>query len=247
MVAGKAWTHSLPLRPRSFWSAARTNTRGGSHFVFTSCSSPVSISKVFCSSCGENCPLEAKYCHKCGDRLQHNATEGAAIVDELIKGYFHRGYPYQAIVGLLDKQDGVQMHVRTLKRKLRDLGLKRKEANHDENIVRDLVKQEMQGAGSLAGYRYIWHALRLRHHVNVPRSQVASIMKDIDPEGVQKRKSRRLRRRAYVSYGPNFCWHIDGRLFGYISNKVWLGMRLYYQHLSFVIPTHGTCIQFSVH
>lgn len=82
MVAGKAWTHSLPLRPRSFWSAARTDTRGGSHFVFTSCSSPVSISKMFCSSCGENCPLEAKYCHKCGDRLQHNATEGAAIVDE---------------------------------------------------------------------------------------------------------------------------------------------------------------------
>jgi len=31
-------------------------------------------------------------------------------------------------------------------------------------------------------------------------------MKEIDPK-----RSRRLRRRAYVSYGPNFCWHIDGR------------------------------------
>ena len=174
---------------------------------------------MFCSSCGQNCPLEAEYCHKCGNRLQQNATEREASVDELIEGYFHRGYPYQVIVGLLEKQDGVRMHVRTLKRKLKDLGLKRKAANHDEDIVRELIKQEMQGAGSLAGYRYIWHALRLRHHVNVPRSQVASIMKEIDPQGVQERRSRRLKRRAYVSYGPNFCWHLDGRCkLGYKSS-----------------------------
>ena len=136
------------------------------------------------------------------------------------RGYPNREYPYQAIVGLLEKQDGVQMHVRTLKRKLKDLGLKRKAANYDEDIVRELIKQEMQGADSLAGYRYIWHALRLRHHVNVPRSQVASIMKEIDPQGVQERRSRRLKRRAYLSYGPNFCWHLDGRCkLGYKSNK----------------------------
>ena len=111
------------------------------------------------------------------------------------------------------------MHVRTLKRKLKDLGLKRKAANHDENIIRELIKQEMQGAGSLAGYRYIWHVLRLRHHVNVPRSQVASIMKEIDPQGVQERRSRRLKRGAYISYGPNFCWHLDGTCkLGYKSN-----------------------------
>ena len=119
---------------------------------------------------------------------------------------------------LLEKQDDVRMHIRRLKRKLNDLVLKRKEANCDD-IVRELIKQEMQGAGSLAGYRYIWHALRLRHHVNVPRSQVASIMKEIDPQGVQERRSRRLKRRAYVSYGPNFCWHLDGRCkLGYKSS-----------------------------
>ena len=55
--------------------------------------------------------------------------------------------------------------------------------------------------------------------MNVPRSQVASIMKDIDLEGVQQRRSRQLRRRAYVSYGPNFCWHVDHRCkFGYKSH-----------------------------
>jgi len=153
-----------------------------STFSWKPCCFP-SILKMFCS-CGKNCPPEAKYCHQCGDRLKQNVTEQEASVDELTEGYFHRGYPYQAIVGLLEKNDGVWMHVRTLKRKLRDLGLKRKAANHDEDIVRELNKQEIQWAGSLAGYRYIWHALRLRHHGNVSRSQVTSIMKEIDPHGV---------------------------------------------------------------
>ena len=95
---------------------------------------------MFCSSSRQNCPLEAKHCHNCGDRLQQNVSEREASVDELIEGYFLRGYPYQAIVGLMEKQDGVRMHLRTLKRKLKDLSLKKKTANHDEDIVRELIK-----------------------------------------------------------------------------------------------------------
>ena len=43
-------------------------------------------------------------------------------------------------------------------------GFNRKAAKHDEDIVREFIKQEMQVAGSLA---------RLRYHVIVPRSQVS--------------------------------------------------------------------------
>ena len=43
---------------------------------------PASNLKMFCSSCGQNCPLEAKYCHKCGDLLKQNVTEGAGGVDK---------------------------------------------------------------------------------------------------------------------------------------------------------------------
>ena len=32
----------------------------------------------------------------------------------------------------------------------------------------------------------------------------------IDPEGVERRRRRRLKRRKYVTPGPNFLWHIDG-------------------------------------
>ena len=54
----------------------------------------------------------------------------------------------------------------------------------------DLIKLEMQGAGTLAGYRYIWHSLHLKHHVNVLRSLVASILKEIDPEGKLRRRKK---------------------------------------------------------
>ena len=37
-----------------------------------------------------------------------------------------------------------------------------------------------------------------------------NVLKEIDPEGTNMRKARRLRRRKYVSEGPNSCWHADG-------------------------------------
>ena len=43
---------------------------------------PASNLKMFYSSCGQNCPLEAKYCHKCGDLLKQYVNEGAGSVDE---------------------------------------------------------------------------------------------------------------------------------------------------------------------
>ena len=40
---------------------------------------------------------------------------------------------------------------------------------------------------------------------------VERIVKELDPEGVELKKSRKLKKRVYVSRGPNFCWHIDGK------------------------------------
>ena len=91
---------------------------------------------------------------------------------KLLEEYFHQGYPNQAIVDLLEKLHGVRMHVRTLKRRLKALGLRRKEGDCDEDLLRNLIKQEMQGTDSLDGYRYVWHSLRLKYHVNVPRSVI---------------------------------------------------------------------------
>ena len=175
---------------------------------------------MFCFSCGTECTEDACYCHICGENqlnTQRNSCTCVATNQPIceacichkIDQYFHSGYPYQAIVGLL-KKDGVSMSISTLKRRLKELGLSRRGQDIDLERVTNLIREEIRGAGRLAGYRSIWHALRLRHSVHVPRNLVARILKDIDPDGLDFRRSRRLTRRRYVSLGPNFCWHIDG-------------------------------------
>ena len=121
-------------------------------------------------------------------------------VEQLITHYFHCGYQYNAIIGLL-KKNVIHMCVQTLKRRLRYLGLRKKDnvAQIDNEKIRTAILKEMDGAGRLSGYRSIWHALRLRHHIHVLRSLVAAIMKEIDPNNVEERKARRLRRRTFHS------------------------------------------------
>jgi len=46
--------------------------------------------------------------------------------------------------------------------------------------------------------------------IPVKRSTVMEILKEIDPEGVERRKKRRLRRRVYTVPGPDHLWHLDG-------------------------------------
>ena len=166
---------------------------------------------MYCSFCGAS-ESSGIICDKCTDDED---------VDNLITIYFDKGYPYDAIVGLLNKKEGLHMCVRTLKRRLHSLGLRRKGnfARLDENAVRTAIRKEMEGPGKLAGYRNIWHALRIRHGIHVPRNFVAQIMKEIDPDGVSERKSRRLRRRTFISRGANASWHIDGMLYPVITEQ----------------------------
>ena len=162
--------------------------------------------EMFCIFCGAE-GVADNICDECSTERN---------VEQLITHYFHCGYPYDAIVGLLKKKD-IHMCVRTLKRRLRSLGLRKKDniALIDNETIRTAILKEMDGAGKLSGYRSIWHALRLRHHIHVPRNIVAEIMKEIDPNGVEERKARRLRRRTFHSRGANATWHMDGRYIEY--------------------------------
>ena len=72
-------------------------------------------------------------------------------------------------------------------------------------MVRNIVAEEMIGAERLAGYRSIWHALRLGHQVHAPRSLVARLVKELDPEGVEERRSRRLYAVASCLYAVASC------------------------------------------
>ncbi len=140
----------------------------------------------------------------------------------IVENYFHLGYKYDLIVSLLKNEHGIEMTVRTLKRRLKSYQLSRRgdNENFDEGHIRNIIRQEMESAGgSLAGYRKMWHILRLKHHLHVPWKIVAKILRELDPEASDMRRRKRLKRRQYISQGPNQCWHIDGMLRMYYTNR----------------------------
>ena len=73
-----------------------------------------------------------------------------------------------------------------------------------------LVREELDGPSCMSGYRAMWHTLRLKYGLCIPRSTVQSLLKEVDPFGTEERRKHRLKRRTYSSNGPNECWHVDG-------------------------------------
>ena len=102
------------------------------------------------------------------------------------------------------------MSLSTLKRRSREYGLRRRNLEIDEQMIRNLIVIETNGLGELRGYRAIWHALRIKHHIHVSRREVERIMRAVNPDAAMQRRERRLRRRMYFNFVPNFCWHVDG-------------------------------------
>ena len=129
---------------------------------------------------------------------------------ETLEKYFYAGFEYKTIVLLLERHHSIKTSVRTLRRVLSNLGLKRRGQSVDIDAVRNHMRAEMEGPGCLKGYRSMWHLLRIKHHIQVPRTYVAHLLHELDPEASRERHRRRLVRRTYSSYGPNFSWHVDG-------------------------------------
>lgn len=131
-------------------------------------------------------------------------------IRRLIEEYFHLGFENQVILDFLNNRHGIALSLSTLKRRLRDYGLKRRGVQIEDHELREVMLREISGPGQLRGYRAVWHSLRLKHHIHVPRERVANLLRELNPEGTRERRRRKLTRRRYHSYGPNFCWHVDG-------------------------------------
>ena len=158
---------------------------------------------AYCQDCGFQKENDFNYCPSCGKEV--------SIDDErsLIEFYFYRGHTYQSIVKLLDKQHDIQISERTLKYRLQSYSLRKRLPTYDLAQVRLRVAEGLDGPGCMSGYRSIWHTLCL-DGLQVPRRVVAGVVRELDPEGCEMRRSKRLRRRKYSVPGPNYCWHIDG-------------------------------------
>ena len=83
------------------------------------------------------------------------------------------------------------MSVRTLKRRLANFKLSRKNNEIDEEKIKIVMRNEVEGSGSQAGYRKMWHLLRIKHNIVVPRNLVAEYLKEMDPEASSLRKKKK--------------------------------------------------------
>ena len=106
----------------------------------------------------------------------------------LIQTYFHLGYENEVILQFLVDYHGIKISVSTLKCRLWDYGLKRRENKVDVDQLRDIIRNEIRGSGQALGCRTVWHSLRLIHWIHVPCQLVTTILREIDPVGVQQRR-----------------------------------------------------------
>lgn len=155
-------------------------------------------------------------------------------VDEVIKRYFDQGLKYAEIVDFLRIDYGITLTVRQLKYRLAKGGhFRRKNHSDIEDVIR-FIHYQLQGSSQMFGYRFM-HKKCMENNLRIPRHTVRLILRELDPNGVQLRKRRRLRRREYNGKGPNNIWHIDsydklkrygicinGCIDGYSRKLIWL-------------------------
>lgn len=129
--------------------------------------------------------------------------------EEILTNYFDLGLSYAEICAHLRESHNIVMSVRTLKRRLRFLNLHRRKNYADANEVASFLTNEVHASRSMHGYKWM-HLKCLQNKLIVPRSAVHMALQIIDPEGVEARRRKRLRRRLYMNKGPNYVWHVDG-------------------------------------
>ena len=72
------------------------------YFFLGLCDYSDKFPKMFCSSCGMECPSTANLCHRCGQQLNLSQVSNKAASsvgrEKLLKKFFHRGYPSPALI-----------------------------------------------------------------------------------------------------------------------------------------------------
>ena len=104
---------------------------------------------------------------------EFSLSEFNVLESLVIEKHFYLCYDYETITDLLQVYHSITMSVCTLTRRLQSYNLVKRKINVDEDLNRNIIRGEMQGPGQLAGYRKMWHILRLKHHVHAPTRLVA--------------------------------------------------------------------------
>lgn len=71
------------------------------------------------------------------------------------------------------------------------------------------VQHEIMTNGQMQGYGWL-HLRAVQRGFVVSQDTIRRIIKLVDPQGVELRRTPRLRRHQYSCRGPNALWHMDG-------------------------------------
>ena len=136
-------------------------------------------------------------------------------LEELVRYYFSRNYDHRTILSFLKKFHGVKISKRKLQDLLKSYRLSRSGSQHqvDDQLLRQLILQELDGPGRLLGCQALWRKLQLKYSIRTPRSTVQSLLRELDPEGSRLHQIHRLKRREYLNLGQT----TGGTLMGTIS------------------------------
>jgi len=128
--------------------------------------------------------------------------------NRLIVQYFDSGLTYHDIAFTLTSVHQLSVSTRHIKRILRTLGLHRRQYSSLEDSVA-VIRDELAGSGELHGYRMM-QVKCANLGIHIRRDDVRLILKELDPDAVERRMRRCLVRREYSAKGPNWVWHVDG-------------------------------------
>ncbi|XP_030579512.1 uncharacterized protein LOC115787648 [Archocentrus centrarchus] len=168
---------------------------------------------AFCPFCGAHMSRLTRFCFSCGRSLEFlNGTEQTERPDMLQQciRYFNEGHSYAVIVDMMACLHGVHISLRSLKSKLNDAGLYRRKDLSSTDVITRAIRVELRGPGQLFGYRMMWQVLRQKYNLRVRRDHVMNLLRELNPQGCERRARRRFIRRTYHSMGPNYMWHVDG-------------------------------------
>ena len=100
---------------------------------------------------------------------------------------------------------GDNISERTLRRQLKLLGLNKRNRQYNMEVRNALISLRE----SSRGYRAMCHHLLMKS-IHIARTIVENLMRGIDPEGVEGRKTHRLRRRILENNDQNDVLHCHG-------------------------------------
>ena len=107
------------------------------------------MASIVCISCNFTISVDSKFCAFWGVPIDS--------LDSLVTQYFKKGFQYESIVQLLEKFNFINISLRTLKSKFRDLNLKRRSVYVDFDLIRwAWVGTEQSGTPStVKGFKFL--------------------------------------------------------------------------------------------